>query len=100
MQNRVIMTEKVKQEQDIVPDLRPFAIEGKLNSWHYKKGWKRRFIVREDRGAVEVVLRDYVIAIYLVEQNKLFRLASCLDLHWQFVKKVFKGEYGEIKIVE
>jgi len=94
-------TIRFEPSEDVMSLLSASTIEGKLNAWHYKRGWTRRFIVREDRGAIEVMLRDYVIAIYLLEHHKLFRLASCLDLHWPFIRRAFREEFGEqTKIVE
>lgn len=79
--------------------LAPTNIEGKLNKYHYKKQWKRRFVVREEEGIVTVILRNSVFgfmqALYLSDKRKLIAVSGIFSLHWRSIQRIFKEEYGD-----
>ena len=82
---------------DIDIDLSPIKIEGKLNAMHYRKQWKRRFVVREEDGIIYVRLvnNQHNFMQALLVNSKLIPVKGVSALHWQIIKRLFKEEYGD-----
>ena len=83
--------------------LSAFNIEGKLNSMHFKKGWKRRFIVRDIDGTLHVSLSNnglvFVQALYIIKERKLYGISGVFQNHWASIKRIFKEEFDNIEII-
>lgn len=81
----------------------PINIEGKLNTMHFKKGWKRRFIVREIDGTIHVSLYNnglvFVQALYMINERKLYGISGVFQIHWASITRIFKEEYENIEII-
>ena len=81
----------------------PINIEGKLNSMHFKKGWKHRFIVREINGTLHISLSNnelvFVQALYVIKERKLYGISGVFQMHWASIKRIFKEEFDNIEII-
>ena len=81
----------------------PINIEGKLNAMHFKKGWKRRFVVREMDGILHVSLNNngtnFMIALFVIKERKLYAIAGIFSIHWASIKRTFKEEYENVEII-
>jgi len=85
-------------------ELSPIRIEGRINSMHYKKGWKRRFIVREIDGLIYVTLinsdHKFLTSLYISKIHTLIMISGSFNLHKKIIANAFKEEFGEaIKII-
>lgn len=94
-----------KSERQRVHDyvIAPINIEGKLNAMHFKKGWKRRFVVREIDGVLHVTLSNnglvFEQALYVIKEKKLYAISGVFQLHWAAIRRVFREEYKTVKII-
>ena len=81
----------------------PINIEGRLNTMHFKKGWKRRFIVREMDGILHISLSNnglvFVQALYMIKERKLYGISGVFQPHWASIKRIFKEEFENIEII-
>ena len=96
-----ILSEKYEAQSCTL--IAPINIEGKLNSMHFKKGWKRRFIVREIDGTLHVSLSNngliFVQALYVIKDRKLYGISGVFQIHWASIKRIFKEEFDNIEII-
>ena len=108
MEQELEIPQHQRYYKEILPDkaheytIAPINIEGKLNTMHFKKGWKRRFIVREIDGILHVSLSNnglvFVLALYIIKERNLYAISGVFQQHWASIKRIFKEEYSNIKI--
>ena len=96
-----ILSEKYEAQSCTL--IAPINIEGKLNTMHFKKGWKRRFIVREIDGTLHISLSNnglvFVQALYMIKERKLYGISGVFQIHWASIKRIFKEEFDNIEII-
>lgn len=93
-----MVTEYVKTHEI---DLLDFRVEGEINSYYSLKGFPTRVRCHwVHERILHIELRQFVLAVYCVDTNSLYRLECCTTMHWMLIKRAITNMYPGVKIIE
>lgn len=89
------------ETKEYILDLTWFHLEGEMNSNFGRKGVPIRFVCCDVNGNTMSVSRNgHVVALYLRDMKRLYRIEGSLMLQWCMIRNAFTRIFDGIIVVE